>query len=118
MANKGKKRWYIMAYDIRDPKRLKRLHSYLKKRALALQKSVFVYKADDSSLERTMAGVKALVDDGEDDVRLYPITTPDAIWVAGKQASALGELYAEVERQPAPAGLRGFLKKLMGRNKK
>ena len=88
------KTWYIIAYDIRQPKRLRRLHYYLKKRAIALQNSVFLIRADRDYLQRLEGDLKGLANTQQDDLRIYPVRHPDTIWTAGKQASAIRHLYA------------------------
>jgi len=82
--------WYIISYDIREPKRLLRLHYRLKKEAIALQKSVFLVKSH--RLSKVKEIVKQYTKSSEDDVRLYPITHPNAIWAAGRQADSLSNL--------------------------
>lgn len=114
---KSQKHWYIIAYDIRDPKRLRRTHYYLKKRAVALQKSVFLLKADSGSLEGVLAGIKNLAHDREDDIRLYPVPNPHAIWVAGKQADALHNLFSGSPKQQPASLLGGLLNKIFQRKK-
>lgn len=93
------KSWYIIAYDIRQPKRLRRLHYYLKKRAIALQNSVFLVKADQQHLGRLEKDLKKLASIQEDDLRIYPVRHPDTIWAAGKQASAIRHLYVGKKTQ-------------------
>jgi CRISPR-associated protein Cas2 len=111
MKRNGKK-WYLVAYDIRQDKRLRRLHYYLKKEAVALQKSVFLLHADKVQLRDVIAEIKLRVNGREDDVRLYPIHYPNAIWSAGMQVMALQSLYtAASKKQPTSVGFKGFLKK-------
>lgn len=75
--------WYLLAYDIRDPKRLQRVHYYLRKRALAAQQSVFFLHVTDAELERMLDAVAARTDRHRDDVRAYPISHPADVWLAG-----------------------------------
>lgn len=82
-----RQRWYLLAYDIRQPKRLKRLHYHLKKHALALQKSVFL--VEERNYQAVVNVVQTYSKQREDDVRLYPIVHPNALWSAGLQADAL-----------------------------
>ncbi|HFQ90150.1 MAG TPA: CRISPR-associated endonuclease Cas2, partial [Desulfobulbus sp.] len=39
---KPRKQWYLLAYDIRNPRRLQRTHAFVKKLGIPLQKSVFL----------------------------------------------------------------------------
>lgn len=83
----SRKSWYLLSYDIRDPKRLKRLHYQLKKHAFALQKSVFL--VEEKEYHAALRIVKKYSKQNEDDVRLYPIVHPNAIWGAGLQSDAM-----------------------------
>lgn len=71
MANRDAE--YIICYDICDPRRLGRIHRYLKRYAIALQYSVFLYTGDSRRFERCMQGAVALIDETEDDLRAYPL---------------------------------------------
>lgn len=64
---------YVICYDISDPKRLGRVFRALKKRALPLQYSVFLFTGDERALERCMADIARLIDEKEDDLRAYPL---------------------------------------------
>ena len=64
---------FIVCYDICDPRRLGRVFRYLKKRAVPLQYSVFLFFGDDRQLDRCLAGLVPLIDEKCDDVRAYPL---------------------------------------------
>lgn len=64
---------YIICYDISNPRRLGRVHRYLKKHAVALQYSVFLYTGDERKFDRCLEGAVALIDEKEDDLRAYPL---------------------------------------------
>jgi len=87
------KHWYLIAYDIREPKRLRRVHYCLRKQALALQKSVFAIETDPRHLEEVLAQVHDLAAPNEDDIRLYAIPGPAALWTAGQQEHKLAGLH-------------------------
>ena len=76
---------HIIAYDIADPKRLGRVHRYLKKIALPLQYSVFLIALDAQRRDKVLRHLATLIHPKQDDVRLYPLPdNPD--WVKlGKQ---------------------------------
>ncbi|WP_341325699.1 CRISPR-associated endonuclease Cas2 [Methylotuvimicrobium sp. KM2] len=80
-----KKQWYLLCYDIREEKRLKKFHYRLSKQAMAMQKSVFLVEAGDKEIQKIIQLVDAYTHTHEDDVRLYPIEHPKAIWSAGIQ---------------------------------
>jgi CRISPR-associated protein Cas2 len=98
------KHWYLVAYDVRAPKRLRRVHYYLRKRALAVQKSVFAMETDSGALAEVQKGLLAIADPREDDLRLYSIPGPAAVWTAGKQGQRFEGLYgAHDAARPQPA---------------
>jgi len=86
------KQWQIIAYDIKDKRRLSRVHRRLKKDALALQKSVFATKKTTAELNALLDDLLALVDSGEDDIRSYPIHRLTDIWSLGQQNVAVENL--------------------------
>jgi len=88
------KRWYLLAYDIRENRRLRRIHACLKKQAVAFQKSVFLLHEDREGLEHILEQVRACADDQADDVRLYPVHSPNDLWTAGLQAEKFQGLYS------------------------
>jgi CRISPR-associated protein Cas2 len=63
----------LVTYDITDPKRLKRLHKFMKEFGLNTQKSVFECDIDDEALKRIRKYCKERLDLDEDSVRIYKI---------------------------------------------
>ncbi|MDD5392742.1 MAG: CRISPR-associated endonuclease Cas2 [Thiothrix sp.] len=76
---------HIIAYDIANPKRLGRVHRYLKKIALPLQYSVFLVELDGERRQKVIRHLRTLIHPKQDDIRIYPL--PDKPeWVKlGKQ---------------------------------
>ena len=64
---------YIICYDIANPRRLGRIHRALKKQALAVQYSVFLFSGTEAQLQRCLAQLQALMDERCDDIRAYPL---------------------------------------------
>ena len=64
---------YIICYDIATPRRLARIHRALKKQALAVQYSVFLFSGTEVQLQRCLAQLQALMDERYDDIRAYPL---------------------------------------------
>lgn len=100
---------HIIAYDIANPKRLGRVHRYLKKIALPLQYSVFLIELDAERRDKVLRHLEKLIHPKQDDVRLYPLPeNPD--WVKlGKQFWDEGLLLTGVK---LPADLRQKLDEL------
>lgn len=115
--------WYLLAYDIRDPQRLRRVHYYLRKRALAAQQSVFFLHVTDAELQRTLDEVAKRIHRHRDDVRAYPISHPAEVWLAGQSAVAGPLLQPPTvginQKKPPPAierqGLWGLVPRLWGK---
>lgn len=64
---------YIICYDIANPRRLGRIHRALKRRALPVQYSVFLFSGTDVQLQRCLDELQALMDERYDDIRAYPL---------------------------------------------
>jgi len=81
MDNPG---WYLVAYDIADPKRLQRMHRRLRRDGLSMQKSVFLVQRSQRGIGQLMDELEDLMHRREDDLRAYPIPDPGEIWLRGK----------------------------------
>ncbi|MGH8563120.1 MAG: CRISPR-associated endonuclease Cas2 [Gammaproteobacteria bacterium] len=77
--------WYLLAYDIADPRRLQRVHRCLSGTGIRVQYSVFVVFADLPGLAAILDDVEGPMHKREDDLRAYPITHPGELWFQGRQ---------------------------------
>lgn len=73
----------IICYDITCPRRLARIHRYLKKHAWPLQYSVFVFTGTPTQLDRCWEQLGRLIDPRSDDVRAYPLPQRGLRWSLG-----------------------------------
>lgn len=81
--------WQLIVYDIRDIKRLRKVHGLLKRCAFALQASVFAWHGTSSELERLKQALAEVIDPSVDDVRGYPLLAEhDIIWWGKKPLPA------------------------------
>lgn len=80
----NQRRAWLIAYDIKSPKRLSRLHRLIKARAIAVQYSVFMFKGRAADLGNLFGEIRQLVDPKVDDVRAYPIPPRFEIHVVGR----------------------------------
>jgi|YNPBryunderm2012_1023409.scaffolds.fasta_scaffold15456_2 CRISPR-associated protein Cas2 len=64
---------YLISYDIKDERRLNRVHRYLKGRGIHLQKSVFYCLLSQEEIKKVRQGIEELIEEREDDVRIYPL---------------------------------------------
>ncbi len=72
-------RTWIVTYDITDPKRLVRLHRFLKYRATPVQYSVFLFEGTTRAMGNLMADIEDRIHPDRDDVRAYQL--PEALSV-------------------------------------
>ena len=96
----GGKLLYLVCYDIRCPKRLGRVHRYLKKRAVALQYSVFLAKLSVKEREALLSGLRVIIHEQFDDVRVYPLPKSPDWCTLGKPLWDEGLQFYGVELPP------------------
>lgn len=65
--------WYLICYDIRNVRRLSKTHRYLRRQALMLQESVFLYGGDTKAAALLRAELKKRINPHQDDVRVYQL---------------------------------------------
>ncbi len=70
---------FLVSYDIREPRRLQRIHKLLKAWGLPLQKSVFIVDGS-RDIEQLKQLLLETMDRKQDDIRLYPIFTESLVW--------------------------------------
>jgi CRISPR-associated protein Cas2 len=66
-------RLHLLCYDIRDPKRLGRVHRVAVRHAVPIQYSVFLLEGDAARVARVLRDVAQEIDPRVDDVRVYPL---------------------------------------------
>lgn len=84
MSASDAKTW-LVAYDIREPRRLRRLHRCLKREGASVQYSAFSLEAGDAHLEGVLRRVEGLIDRRVDDVRAYHVPAHCRVWAIGRQ---------------------------------
>ena len=82
-------RW-LVAYDIREPKRLGRVYRYLSKHAIAAQYSAFIVEGTGLHLQEILEAVGERIDRNEDDVRAYHVPQSAQAWTLGCQFAMNG----------------------------
>ena len=65
------RQFYLISYDIRDPKRLQRIHKFLKDYGKPIQKSVFECWLTQKELEEVISWLEDFIKRKEDRVRIY-----------------------------------------------
>lgn len=81
----AKKVWHLLCYDITQPKRLQKVHRFMKKQGLVAQESVFFVYAKENHMQALLAELARMIDTKQDDIRTYPIAHPSQVWMAGQQ---------------------------------
>ena len=110
--------WYLIAYDITDPRRLRRLHRRLRADGIWMQQSVFLVRGDTRDIDRLMDELEHYVDQRDDDLRAYPVPAPGDIWLRGHSAvdgPVLLPGAAGRTKKPAPKPKRGLWERLRNR---
>lgn len=85
---------YLICYDICCPKRLAKIHRHLRRKAIALQYSVFLLRASTEQLEQCLQELESLMHTGQDDIRAYPLAIRGVRWTIGKPVLPQGILWA------------------------
>lgn len=96
--------YHLVCYDIADPRRLARLHRFLKKRALAIQYSVFLLHADRRAADALMHEAAQLIDEDADDLRCYRLPRRGLAVRLGRAVLPQG-----IHLTAFPVPVRGFL---------
>lgn len=81
---------WLIAYDVRSPRRLARLHRWLSRLAAPVQYSVFIGRFDPDGIDSLCAGIRGIIDEREDDVRLYPLPEGSCMTLLGRQRAPDG----------------------------
>lgn len=80
----SRRRTYVIAYDIADPRRLARVHRFLKQFAFPVQYSVFLGTFTDTALNAILEGLATIIHPRQDDVRAYPLPAAPRIESLGR----------------------------------
>ena len=72
--------WYLLAYDITDTPRLRRVQYQAAKVCMYLQRSVYLYHGAGGRFQRMLAAVEEEIERKADDVRIYNIAGPHDLW--------------------------------------
>ena len=70
---------YLVCYDIRDPRRLRRVHRCMREWGTPLQYSVFHCRLSERQRRRVTVDLRRRIDERVDDVRIYSMQTGGAI---------------------------------------
>ena len=89
----------LLCYDIRDKKRLVKVHRLVKRHGLALQYSVFYLEMTNAEVGRLLGKLEELIDERVDDVRVYAISRFEDIQMLGESLLPEGiQLFSQGRR--------------------
>lgn len=105
---------FLLTYDIREPKRLQRVHKFLVEEGLAVQYSVFAGAWTQGDYRRVELGIRTWIEWRDDDVRVYPVPDQCRAVLLGPSGGDLGvdlrpsglDLFGELGRDAAGGILR------------
>lgn len=90
---------YLITYDICAPKRLSKMHRYLKKLGMPIQYSVFYMVLSERQLETCLAGAARIINPKQDDLRCYPLPKRGLRWRMGRVALPSGIMWSGLPSQ-------------------
>lgn len=79
----GRRADYVICYDITEPRRLRRIHRYLRRWGVPLQYSVFYCQLNKREKKAIAARLREKIDSVTDDVRIYGIQGAGAVHYLG-----------------------------------
>jgi len=92
----SKKTRYLITYDISEPKRLSKIHRFLKKHAIPIQYSVFYAKLSTEERKQLLEALDQKINPKEDDIRFYPLS-PNAKAISYGTTFWVNEDYIHIE---------------------
>jgi len=78
-----KSSWYMIVYDIADPKRLRKVHKIMKNHGLPVQQSVFFVQGKERNVNVLLDKIEKVMALDKDDLRAYPVSHPKNVWTTG-----------------------------------
>lgn len=77
-------RHWLIAYDLRDQRRIARVHRLLTQVAVPVQYSVFAAVGSVLAMRRLAKDIEERIDVKVDDVRMYPLPAPPLLHTIGR----------------------------------
>jgi len=74
---------YIIAYDISDKKRLRKVHQLVEEYAVKVQRSVFSAPFTAVLLKELVQRLKNIINIKQDDIRIYPLSVKHSAEIYG-----------------------------------
>lgn len=80
----NRQRAWLIAYDIRDPRRLSRLYAFIRRHTIPVQYSVYLFEGHAGALGELLLKIRQRIDNAVDDVRAYLIPERVEIYTYGR----------------------------------
>ena len=71
---------YVVAYDVTEPRRLRRVQRVTSRHGVFLQRSVYFFSGEGTELVRVLREAAGVLEQGQDDLRVYALSGPDDLW--------------------------------------
>jgi CRISPR-associated protein Cas2 len=81
----GEVKTWLVAYDIADPRRLRRVHRQVRRAGASVQYSAYSVPARQQELDALLASLGLCIDGAADDVRAYHLPARCRVWTLGLQ---------------------------------
>lgn len=91
----GHAKHWMIAYDIRDKKRLQKVWRFISKEAIPMQYSIYLIQCDRDYLNQIIFKLLEMINTREDDVRIYPLTPVTRMWGLGRQFADDGNVLSD-----------------------
>ncbi|MDN5938421.1 MAG: CRISPR-associated endonuclease Cas2 [Salinisphaera sp.] len=75
----------LVCYDIRQPRRLRRVHRCMRRWGMPLQYSVFYCNLSDRARRKLECELRALINESVDDIRIYGLKAHERIQFMGRK---------------------------------
>lgn len=66
-------RYWVIGYDITEPRRLQRIHRAMLRHAISLEYSVFLLTGSETDRQRCLEEITLMINPKTDDLRCYPL---------------------------------------------
>lgn len=98
------RQWYLVTYDVRDPKRLRRVHKWLRGYGEPVQYSVFRLRASNTMIERLHWELEEIMAGTDDALLIIPLcrTCSSNIRSRTYKGWGMGPSYVVVESEDDP----------------
>lgn len=82
--------YWVIGYDITDPRRLQRIYRAMLRHAIPLEYSVFLLAGSETDRLNCMMEMASMIDERSDDLRCYPLPVRGLQERIGKAALPAG----------------------------